>query len=58
LNVALFAAGFACGAFLVALVALIAVIALCGAVWRFSRAVERAGFDIHLNEPKVIEPGS
>lgn len=50
---AMFACGFAAGAFLMALLALLVALVGAGTAWRFARAIERTGFDIQLRPEKM-----
>jgi hypothetical protein len=54
---AAFAGGFACGLALALVLFLVAIAFAAAAAWRFSQAVQKAGFTIHINEPKVTEAG-
>jgi hypothetical protein len=55
MNIASFACGFAAGAFLTALLALLVCLIGAAVAWRYARAIEKAGLDVHLKPDESIQ---
>jgi hypothetical protein len=53
MDFAMFATGFATGAFLMALMGVLVALVAAACAWRFARAVEKTGIDIQLKPEKL-----